>query len=498
MAAMMGGFSLVQLTLLALFAVRLSEATGNVGVNYGTLGNNLPSPLQAANLLLATTIRNVKIYNPDPAIMQAFANTNIKLIVGVPTESIPVLATSAAAAQSWFQANIAVYMPATQVSHLAIGNEVLINSPTFAAQLIPAMTNLHSALQTLNLSIAVGTPHNMNILSSSYPPSSGTFQANLTNDMKSLLSFLNSTNAPLMVNFYPYFAYRDDPGNVSLPYALFTGNGTVTDVNTGLRYSNMLDAQLDAVYSAMERVGYGNIPILVSETGWPSGGEADEPAANPTNAQTYNLNLIKYVTSNKGTPLRPGKMIDAYIFALFNENLKPGESSERFFGLFNANRTPAYNLGLMVVNMTYPPVVGPPPPVAAQPPPVVYQPPPIVGPPPPVVVVPAPPANIYPPPAVPGPGPPGNGGKTWCVAKPGSVEVDVINALEFACGEGGADCSPIQVGGACYIPNSVLSHASVAFNSYYQKMGRNYWNCYFGGTGVITITDPSYTGCTFH
>jgi hypothetical protein len=77
------------------------------------------------------------------------------------------------------------------------------------------------------------------------------------------------------------------------------------------------------------------------------------------------------------------------------------------------------------------------------------------------------------------------------VAKPGASLADVTNALNYACGEGGADCIPIQVGNPCYEPDTLTSHASYAFNSYYQLNGRNYWNCYFGNTGLITITDPS-------
>lgn len=182
--------------------------------------------------------------------------------------------------------------------------------------------------------------------------------------------------------------------------------------------------------------------------------------------------------------------------------MKPGLSIERFFGLFNADKTAVYNLGL--VTSTYPPAVASPPypaPVVSAPPAVMYPPPVMVPPPvvmyPPPVAVPTSPAPtvIYPPPVpVTAPGPPmqsGNTGKTWCVAKAGSPETELTNALNFACGEGGADCGAIQVGGACYNPNSLQSHASIAFNAYYQKMGRNYWNCYFGNTGVITITDPS-------
>lgn len=474
---------------------------GTVGVNYGTLGNNLPSSAQVAQLLLSTSLRNVKIYNADKAIMEAFANTNIKLVVGIGTESIPLLASSSTAAQAWVQSNIAAYVPGTQITALAVGNEVFTTSPQMASQLVPAMVNIHTALVNLKLDyIKVSTPHNLQVLQKSFPPSSGAFRANITNEVKSLLAFLSATSSPIMVNFYPYFAYRDDPKNVSLNYSLFQPNTGVTDVNTGLHYNNMLDAQLDSVYSAMERFGYHNIPVLISETGWPSSGDPTEIAVSATNAQIYNQNLIKYVTSNKGTPLRPSTSVDAYIFALFNENMKPGPGSERFFGLFNPDKSIVYNLG--IVTNTYPPISATPPytsPISPTPP-VVY-PPPQPSLPPPVYSPPVPPANIYPTPPTPPvltPSPPyyapvqsGNPGKTWCVAKPGSGESEVANALNFACGEGGADCGEIQAGGACYSPNTVLSHASFAFNTYYQKMGRNYWNCYFGGTSVITITDPS-------
>lgn len=98
----------------------------------------------------------------------------------------------------------------------------------------------------------------------------------------------------------------------------------VTDLNTGLHYGNILDAQLDAVYSAMARLGYTDVNLLVSETGWPSGGGPDEIGASVPFAQLYNENLIQHITLNTGTPLRPNASIDTYIFALYNENLKPG------------------------------------------------------------------------------------------------------------------------------------------------------------------------------
>ncbi|MED6119330.1 hypothetical protein PIB30_010840 [Stylosanthes scabra] len=88
-------------------------------------------------------------------------------------------------------------------------------------------------------------------------------------------------------------------------------------------------------------------------------------------------------------------------------------------------------------------------------------------------------------------------GTTWCVARPGVSEGDLQNALDWACGLGMADCAAIQRGGACYEPDTLLSHASFAFNSYYQTNGNSDIACNFGGTAAITKNNPSYGKCVF-
>ncbi|WOL13983.1 glucan endo-1,3-beta-glucosidase 12-like isoform X2 [Canna indica] len=82
-------------------------------------------------------------------------------------------------------------------------------------------------------------------------------------------------------------------------------------------------------------------------------------------------------------------------------------------------------------------------------------------------------------------------GTTWCVARPGASQFDLENAIDWACGLGGADCSPVQPGAACYHPDTLLSHASFAFNSYYQQNGNSDVACYFGGTAFVINRDPS-------
>ncbi|URE49754.1 X8 domain [Musa troglodytarum] len=88
-------------------------------------------------------------------------------------------------------------------------------------------------------------------------------------------------------------------------------------------------------------------------------------------------------------------------------------------------------------------------------------------------------------------------GTTWCVARPGISQSDLQNALDWACGLGGADCSLVQPGAACYHPDTLLSHASYVFNSYYQQNGNSDIACYFGGTAAVVRRDPSYGSCKY-
>ncbi|XP_057439087.1 glucan endo-1,3-beta-glucosidase 12-like [Lotus japonicus] len=114
------------------------------------------------------------------------------------------------------------------------------------------------------------------------------------------------------------------------------------------------------------------------------------------------------------------------------------------------------------------------------------------------------PMASYPPPSgsVPGvnnPQPPPqntNAQGSWCVAKTGIPETTLQLALDYACGKGTADCSQIQQGGSCYNPNSLQNHASVAFNSYYQKNPAP-TSCDFGGVATIVTTNPSSGSCIY-
>ncbi|KAM5587775.1 major pollen allergen Ole e 10 [Rosa sericea] len=88
------------------------------------------------------------------------------------------------------------------------------------------------------------------------------------------------------------------------------------------------------------------------------------------------------------------------------------------------------------------------------------------------------------------------GSGSWCIASQSASETALQVALDYACGYGGADCSPIQPSGSCYNPNTLRDHASYAFNNYYQKNPAP-TSCSFGGTAQLTTTDPSSGSCRY-
>ncbi|KAG2627196.1 glucan endo-1,3-beta-glucosidase 14-like [Panicum virgatum] len=339
---------LLLLALLAVSAVDVVSAAAaphKFGINYGQIANNLPHPAQVSGLLQSLNVNRVKLYDADPAVLTAFAGTGVEFIVG--NEDLQNL-TDARKARAWVAQHVQPFLPGTRITCITVGNEVLSGKDTAAMQnLLPAMQAVHQAVADLGLAgqVNVSTAHSVNILASSYPPSSGAFREELAQYIQPILNFHAEVRSPFLVNAYPFFAYKASPGSVSLPYVLFEPNPGVVDPNTNLTYDNMLYAQIDAVYAAMKAMGHTDLTVRISETGWPSKGDDDEVGATVANAAAYNGNLMKRIAMGQGTPLKPDVPIDVFVFALFNEDMKPGPASERNYGLFYPNGTPVYNLG---------------------------------------------------------------------------------------------------------------------------------------------------------
>ncbi|KAK7383049.1 hypothetical protein VNO78_28714 [Psophocarpus tetragonolobus] len=459
---------------LTLFKFASSESF--IGVNYGQVADNLPPPSATAKLLQSTAIGKVRLYGTDPGIIKALANTGIGIVIGAANGDIPGLASDPNFAKTWVNTNVIPYYPASNIILITVGNEVITsNDPNLMNQMLPAIQNVQNALDGASLGgkIKVSTVHSMAVLRDSEPPSAGRFHPEYDTVLQGLLSFNNATGSPFAINPYPYFAYRSDPGRAdNLAFCLFQPNAGRVDSNTNIKYMNMFDAQVDAVRSALNAMGFKNVEIVVAETGWPYKGDSNEAGPSLENAKAYNGNLIAHLRSMVGTPLMPGKSVDTYLFALYDEDLKPGAASERAFGLYNPDQSMIYDAGLSKQQQTSSPV-----PVVAPTTPDMSK------------------SPVTPKPTVPSPTKTNNNA-TWCVPKAGVTDAQLQANLDYACGQG-IDCTAIQQGGACFEPNTLVNHAAYAMNLLYQTAGRNPFTCDFSQTAMLSTINPSYKSCLY-
>ncbi|KAK9079565.1 hypothetical protein SSX86_001238 [Deinandra increscens subsp. villosa] len=307
-----------------------------IGLNYGLVADNLPSPPQVISLVKSRNVGLIRIFEPNHDVLDALQNSGVAVTIGTLNADIPNIANDMNFATNWVQTNVVPYAPTVNIHCISIGNEV---NPGELASMLPALQNLDAAVKATGFKIPVTTTIGIYLLGSSYPPSSGDFSEAAKPAMQQVAGFLAGNGYPLMVTAYPYFAYASDPGNIPLPYALFTSTDVVVR-DGNLEYFNLFDAMVDSVYSALEKVGGGSVEVVVCESGWPSDGNGE--FTTKSLAQTYNQNLVKHAL-NSGTPKKPGNKIETYLFAIFNEDRKaPGV--EQNFGLYYPDMSEVYHI----------------------------------------------------------------------------------------------------------------------------------------------------------
>ncbi|KAL8088365.1 hypothetical protein AgCh_038221 [Apium graveolens] len=336
----------------------LRRGQQDVGVCYGTFANDQPSAQEAVSLAKSIGIRKMRLYGPDHNALQALRNTGIEVVLGVPNEQLQWVASNQKNANQWIQDNVRKYQD-VNFKYIVVGNGITPVHPQtsqFSRFVQPAMQNIANAISPRGQSesrIKVTTAIDQSeVLGKSFPPSAGEFRPEVRQFIQPIIRYLANQRVPLLVNLHPYYSYvhtkADIPLQINkgkqaghdarLEYALLKSSGMLVQ-DAEHRYSNYFEAMVDSLYSAMEKSGVNTVDIVVSETGWPTAGG---PAASNENAAAHNNNLINRVRT-KGTPKRPQKRIETFIFSMFDEN-KNDQEVERHWGIFSNNKQAKYKI----------------------------------------------------------------------------------------------------------------------------------------------------------
>lgn len=424
-----------------------------IGVNWGSQCSHPLSPNIVVRMLRENGFQKVKLFDADYGTLRALGKTGIEVMVGIPNDMLLTLANSPKAAEKWVSQNISEHLSSNGVNirYVAVGNEPFLETynGSFLKTTFPALQNIQSALMKAGHGnqVKVTVPLNADVYASSTGvPSGGDFRSDIHDYMIQIVKFLSVNGAPFTVNIYPFISLYIDP-NFPVDYAFFDGNAQAVS-DGGTNYYNMFDANYDTLVWALQKNGFGNLPIIIGEIGWPTDGDRN---GNPTYAQKFMQGFVSHIANGKGTPMRPGP-IDAYLFSLIDEDdksIQPG-NFERHWGIFTFDGLPKYQLSLGMSNSgSLVPAKG-----------VIYE------------------------------------ERQWCVLKP-SVKLEdsrIPPSVSYACAR--ADCTSLGYGTSCSGMDA-QGNISYAFNSYYQKNDQDDEACKFSGLGAITKSDPSRGTCKF-
>lgn len=327
-----------------------------VGVCYGTYATNQPSAQEAVSLVQSVGIKRIRLYGPDHNALQSLRKTGIEVVLGVPNNDLQWVAATQQNADQWIQANIKNYQD-VNFRYIVVGNGVtpyrFSGTPQYVPFLLQAMQNIQNSLSSsaqFNHIPVTTAIDQSEALSKTFPPSQAQFNPTFLKFFGPIISFLVKYRTPLLVNQHPFYSYQYNKGDI--PRDLQKGTTTSQDprlqyvtfqrpspvVQDGpLAYTNIFDAMVDSVYTALEKANGPSLDVVVSEVGWPTAG-----GGGATNfiAATHNNNLINHVR-NTGTPKRPQKFIETYIFSLFDED-KRGDNKN--WGIFLNNKRAKYQI----------------------------------------------------------------------------------------------------------------------------------------------------------
>ncbi|XP_058100135.1 glucan endo-1,3-beta-glucosidase 11-like [Magnolia sinica] len=327
----------------------ISSSNPSIGITYSRHPtSDLPRPDQVVTTLQSLGVTRARVLHPDPNLVGAFSYSGISLLLSIPNTHIRAIAANPSAATKWLNSHVFPFYPRAHITTISVGNDVITSNPELSGFLLRAMQNIYFALQEVGFGkISVSTTHSFDIITTPFPPSAAEFKNPVAEwIMKPILDFITTTNSSFLINAYPYKLYRSYP-EIPIGYALFEKHpfNYRIDPATGVPYQNLFDVMVDAAISAMAAAGHKGIPVIVTETGWPSDGDVTEPEANKQCARMYSVGLIMHLMKGVGTPLRREGATETYLFELFDAKTKQGPGSDRNWGILYPNMTMKFGDG---------------------------------------------------------------------------------------------------------------------------------------------------------
>ncbi|KAM7505618.1 hypothetical protein LguiB_004522 [Lonicera macranthoides] len=440
--------------LICIFSLGFVIFVESLGVNWGTMATHKLPPKVVVQMMKDNGIQKVKLFDADKSTMSALAGSGIEVMVAIPNDQLAVM-NSYDRAKDWVKHNITRYdwHGGVTIKYVAVGNEPFLKSynNSFLNTTFPALQNIQNALNEAGVGdqIKATVPLNADVYGSPEDnpiPSAGRFRTDINSQMTQIVQFLDQNKAPFTVNINPFLSlYGND--DFPMDYAFFDG-ATNPIVDNGIQYTNVFDANFDTLVSSLKAAGYGDMPIVVGEVGWPTDGDKN---ANSNYAYRFYNGLLPKLASNKGTPLRPGS-IEVYLFGLLDEDAKsvaPG-NFERHWGIFKYDGQPKYSIDFSGQGQNK-------------------------------FLVPAQNVEYM--------------EKQWCTFNPNAKDLSKLaDNINFACTF--ADCTALGYGSSC---NSLDANgnASYAFNAYYQAQNQARLSCNFQGLAMLSTQNISQGNCNF-
>ncbi|GMH14944.1 hypothetical protein Nepgr_016785 [Nepenthes gracilis] len=423
------------------------------GVNWGNIDSHPLSPSVVVGMLKDNGIQKVKLFDSDHWTVSALAGTGIEVMIAIPNNQLDRF-TDYGTAKNWVKNNVTVHIHdgGVNIKYVAVGNEPFLTTynGSYLGTTFPALKNIQKALEENGLvdKIKATVPLNADVYeSNSNMPSQGDFREDIKDLMIDIVKFLKEKDSPFVVNIYPFLSLYQNP-DFPTDFAFFDGvDKPIND--KGKTYSNVFEANFDTLVWTLKKNGVGDLKIVVGEIGWPTDGH---PQATVENAKKFYDGLSKSLATNKGTPMRSGR-VNVYLFSLLDENMKsvaPGKF-ERHWGLFRYDGRPKFPMDLTgkghdklligAKNVQY---------LESK----------------------------------------------WCVFNSKKEEGDskIPVAMDYACSR--ADCTPLAYGGSC---NNLDSNGNIsyAFNMFFQMNDQSVEACDFDGLGEITTQNASTGTCLF-